>query len=160
MKPSLVGIGTWVPKQIRLNDAWPQAFVDRTQQAFDRTFNDIRLAEDPIAAWLYDQPQLPQLTASKDAAEFQAPAAKPTETTVEKPVLPAPEPEPQPATASAPDQSITPTPAVPSLTLPSAYPSTQYPPFPESLALPTTNVWPSAVAETPSPTFAPPQPPR
>ena len=122
-------------------------------------------AEDPIAAWLNDQPQLPQLTASKDAAEFQAPAAKPTETTVEKQVLPAPvpapAPEPPPAAAvSAPDQSITPTPAIPSLTLPSAYPTTQYPPFPESLALPTTNVWPAAVAETPAPMFAPPQPPR
>jgi 3-oxoacyl-[acyl-carrier-protein] synthase-3 len=50
VKPSLVGIGTWVPKDVRLNDAWPKAFSDRTQQAFDRTFNDIRLAEDPIAA--------------------------------------------------------------------------------------------------------------
>ena len=121
-------------------------------------------AEDPIAAWLNDQPQLPQLTASKDAAEFQAPAAEPTETTVEKPVLPAPAPvpttEPQPAMTPAPDQSITPTPAIPSLTLPSAYPTTPYPPFPESLALPTTNVWPAAVAETPPPMFAPPQPPR
>jgi hypothetical protein len=121
-------------------------------------------AEDPIAAWLNDQPPLPQLTASKDAAEFQAPAAKPTETTVEKQVLPAPAPapapEPPPAAVSAPDQSITPTPAIPSLTLPSAYPTTPYPPFPESLALPTTNVWPAAVAETPAPMFAPPQPPR
>lgn len=121
-------------------------------------------AEDPIAAWLNDQPQLPQLTASKDAAEFQPPAAKPTETTVEKPVLTtpaqAPAPEPQPAAAPAPDQSITPTPAIPSLPLPSAYPTTQYPPFPESLALPTTNVWPSAVAETLDPAFDPPQPPR
>ena len=121
-------------------------------------------AEDPIAAWLNDQPQLPQLTASKDAAEFQAPAAKPTETAVEKQVLPAPvsapAPEPPPAAVSAPDQSITPTPAIPSLPLTTPYQTTPYPPFPESLALPTTNVWPAAVAETPPPMFAPPQPPR
>jgi hypothetical protein len=119
-------------------------------------------AEDPIAAWLNEQPQLPQLTASKDAAEFPSPVAKPAETTVEKPVLPAPVPvvTPQPATEPAPDQSITPTPTLPSLTLTSPYPTTPYPPFPASLALPPSNAWPAAVAETLGPAFGPPQPPR
>lgn len=119
-------------------------------------------AEDPIAAWLNEQPQLPQLTASKDAAEFPSPVAKPAETTVEKPVFPAPAPAvtPQPAIVPATDQSITPTPTLPSLTLTSPYTTTPYPPFPTSLALPAANVWPAAVAETPGPAFGPPQPPR
>ena len=58
------------------------------------------------------------------------------------------------------DQSITPTPTLPSLTLTSPYPTTPYPPFPASLALPPSNAWPSAVAETPGHAFRPPQPPR
>lgn len=119
-------------------------------------------AEDPIAAWLNQQPQLPQLTASKDAAEFPAPVAKPVETKVEKPVTPpsAPLAVPQPTTQPTTDQSITPTPTLPSLTLTSPYQTTPYPPFPATLALPLSNAWPPAVAETLSPTFDPPQPPR
>ena len=124
-------------------------------------------AEDPIAAWLNKQPPLPQLTASKDAVEISTPAA-PAETKVAKPIVPpvAPIVEPQPAaTQPTPDGSITPTPTTqtsttPSLTLPSPYETTPYPPFPATLALPPSNVWPAAVAETPGPAFGPPQPPR
>jgi hypothetical protein len=119
-------------------------------------------AGDPIAAWLNEQPQLPQLTASKDVAEFPTAVAKPAETKVEKPVIPpaAPVAAPQPTTQPTTDQSITPTPTLPSLTLTSPYPTTPYPPFPASLALPSSSAWPPAVAETPGPAFGPPQPPR
>ena len=120
--------------------------------------------EDPIAAWLNKQPALPQLTASKDAAEIPpTPAAQPVETKVEKPIVPpaAPVVEPQPAAAQpTPDRSITPTSTTPSLTLPSPYPSTPYLPFPATLALPSSNVWPANVAGTLGPAFDPPQPPR
>jgi len=123
-------------------------------------------AEDPIAAWLNTQPQLPQLTASKDASEFPTPAAKPVETKVEKPVTPpsaplaVPQPTTQPTTQRTTDQLITPTPTLPSLTLTSPYTTTRYPPFPATLALPSSNAWPPTVAETLGPTFGPPQPPR
>lgn len=119
-------------------------------------------AEDPIAAWLNTQPQLPQLTASKDAAEFPTAPAKPVETKVEKQVVPSAPPAvaPQPTTQPTTDQSITPTPTLPSLTLTSPYPTTPYPPFPATLALPPSNAWPPAVAETLGPMFGPPQPPR
>ena len=124
-------------------------------------------AEDPIAAWLNKQPPLPQLTASKDAVEIPTPGAKPVETKVEKPIVPpaAPAVEPQLTSQPEPDHSITPTPATPtpatpSLTSPSPYETTPYPPFPATLAPPSSNVWPAAVAETPGPAFGPPQPPR
>jgi hypothetical protein len=118
--------------------------------------------DDPIAAWLNKQPPLPQLTASKDVVEIPTPAAQPVETKVEKPiVLPAaPVVEPQPAAQPTPDRSITPTPTSPSLTLPSPYPTTPYLPFPATLALPSSNVWPANVAGTLGPAFDPPQPPR
>lgn len=124
-------------------------------------------ADDPIARYLNQAPALPARTASKDSAEFAAPAAKPVETTVEKPVMPAtepaaaPQPAAQPATSAAsqpaPDSTITPT---PSLTLTAPYPTTPYPPFPASLAPPTPNVFAAPVAEALGPTFGPPQPPR
>lgn len=124
-------------------------------------------ADDPIARYLNQQPALPERTASKDAAEFATPAAKPVETIVEKPVMPTAEPAaaPQPtahsvtqsASQPAPDATITPT---PSLTLTAPYPTTPYPPFPASLAPPAANLFAAPVAEALGPTFGPPQPPR
>jgi hypothetical protein len=129
--------------------------------------------DDPIARWLNEQAVTPRFTASKDAAEFRTPVAKPVETVVEKPVTPtaptvtSPATSPEPGRqATPPDQSITPTiapaptPPLDSSTLSSPYPTTPYPPFPATLALPTSNAWSPAMAETLGPTFGPPQPPR
>jgi hypothetical protein len=118
-------------------------------------------ADDPIAAWLNQQPQLPQLTASKDGTEYPAPAPPPAETSANSSAEPPVEPAiPVEAATRQSDPPITPTPVLPSLTSTSPYPTTPYPPFPASLALPLTNAWPPAVAETVGPAFAPPQSPR
>jgi 3-oxoacyl-[acyl-carrier-protein] synthase-3 len=43
-------MGTWLPEQVRKNDAWPPSFATRPDAVDDRTFNDIPQAADPIAA--------------------------------------------------------------------------------------------------------------
>lgn len=55
MIPAVVGIGTWVPEQVRTNDAWPPSFFERARQAGDRTFNDIPAPLDARAAALVER---------------------------------------------------------------------------------------------------------
>ncbi|HEX4337799.1 MAG TPA: 3-oxoacyl-[acyl-carrier-protein] synthase III C-terminal domain-containing protein [Polyangiaceae bacterium] len=55
MTASIVGIGTWLPEAVRTNDAWPASFGERTLRGGDRTFNDIPLSEDPVAAALVER---------------------------------------------------------------------------------------------------------
>lgn len=43
---AIVGIGTWLPETVRLNDAWPRSFAERAAARGDRTFNDIPPSED------------------------------------------------------------------------------------------------------------------
>jgi 3-oxoacyl-[acyl-carrier-protein] synthase-3 len=50
MTVSIIGIGSWLPDEIRTNDAWPSNFGERAHAAGDRTFNDIPESEDPVAA--------------------------------------------------------------------------------------------------------------
>lgn len=50
MKPAIVGIGSWLPDQVRRNDAWPASFAQRDHAEGERTFNDIPPSEDPISA--------------------------------------------------------------------------------------------------------------
>lgn len=52
MNAYITGIGTWLPNTVRLNDAWPSSFRERTQQLNDRTFNDIPTPLDRDAAAL------------------------------------------------------------------------------------------------------------
>jgi 3-oxoacyl-[acyl-carrier-protein] synthase III len=47
---AIVGLGTWLPEQVRRNDAWPASFAARDHARGERTFNDIPAAEDPAAA--------------------------------------------------------------------------------------------------------------
>ena len=51
MKAAIIGIGTWLPADVRRNDHWPSGFGERTQQgSSDRTFNDIPTPLDAEAA--------------------------------------------------------------------------------------------------------------
>ncbi len=50
MSVAIVGLGTWLPEQVRANDAWPASFATREHTASERTFNDIPESEDPAAA--------------------------------------------------------------------------------------------------------------
>ncbi len=50
MSVRIVGLGTWLPDDIRSNDAWPKRFGRAAHTVGDRTFNDIPPAEDEIAA--------------------------------------------------------------------------------------------------------------
>jgi 3-oxoacyl-[acyl-carrier-protein] synthase-3 len=52
---AIVGIGTWLPEQIRTNAAWPPAFFERAQQPGDRTFNDIPAPLDARAAAIVER---------------------------------------------------------------------------------------------------------
>jgi 3-oxoacyl-[acyl-carrier-protein] synthase III len=54
-RASIVGIGTWLPDTERTNDAWPPSFCQNRQERGDRTFNDIPLCDDPIAAALVER---------------------------------------------------------------------------------------------------------
>jgi 3-oxoacyl-[acyl-carrier-protein] synthase-3 len=47
---AIVGLGTWLPEQVRTNDAWPPEFGRREHAAGDRTFNDIPPSEDEVSA--------------------------------------------------------------------------------------------------------------
>jgi 3-oxoacyl-[acyl-carrier-protein] synthase-3 len=55
MTPAIVGIGTWLPEQVRTNDAWPSSFFERAQRAGDRTFNDIPAPLDERAAAIIER---------------------------------------------------------------------------------------------------------
>ena len=55
MNASIVGIGTWLPETVRTNDAWPATFREHSQERSDRTFNDIPLSDDPVAAALVER---------------------------------------------------------------------------------------------------------
>lgn len=55
MNACIRGIGTWLPKTIRTNDAWPAEFASGAHLAGDRTFNDIPPPDDPIAAAIVEQ---------------------------------------------------------------------------------------------------------
>lgn len=50
MTVSIIGIGSWLPEEIRTNDAWPSNFGERAHAPGDRTFNDIPESDDPTAA--------------------------------------------------------------------------------------------------------------
>ncbi len=50
MNISILGIGSFLPAQIRRNDAWPENFTRREEQVGERTFNDIPESHDPEAA--------------------------------------------------------------------------------------------------------------
>lgn len=45
--PAISGVGAWYPEQVRRNSDWPQDFSLRSQNAGQRTFNDIPSSEDP-----------------------------------------------------------------------------------------------------------------
>lgn len=50
----LTGVGCWLPKDIRFNQAWPKNFGQDGKHA-DRTFNDIPPSNDPLAAAITDR---------------------------------------------------------------------------------------------------------
>jgi len=52
---AIVGIGTWLPEKIRANDAWPDSFRERGKVRGDRTFNDIPVTDDPVAAAILER---------------------------------------------------------------------------------------------------------
>src|SRR4029079_7672736 len=47
---AIVGVGSWLPRQVRANDAWPATFGVREHAVGDRTFNDIPASRDPLSA--------------------------------------------------------------------------------------------------------------
>ena len=49
MKASILGLGTWLPAQVRRNEDWPAGFAAQAQASGDRTFNDIPPAVDELA---------------------------------------------------------------------------------------------------------------
>lgn len=55
MNAAVVGIGTWLPEQVRTNAAWPPTFYERTLQPGDRTFNDIPAPLDERAAAIVER---------------------------------------------------------------------------------------------------------
>jgi len=55
MSASIVGLGTWLPPERRLNDAWPADFGARARHEGERTFNDIPPPGDPRAAALVER---------------------------------------------------------------------------------------------------------
>jgi 3-oxoacyl-[acyl-carrier-protein] synthase III len=55
MNVSIRGLGTWLPKAVRANDAWPEAFAISAHNMGDRTFNDIPRADDPEAAAILEE---------------------------------------------------------------------------------------------------------
>ena len=55
MNASIVGIGTWLPAEVRTNDAWPASFRERGHARGDRTFNDIPTSEDRAAAAIVER---------------------------------------------------------------------------------------------------------
>jgi 3-oxoacyl-[acyl-carrier-protein] synthase-3 len=50
MSVAIVGLGTWLPEQVRTNDAWPPEFGRPDHATGDRTFNDIPPSEDEASA--------------------------------------------------------------------------------------------------------------
>jgi len=46
---SIIGIGVWLPEEVRSNDAWPDDFGGKAKQGYDRTFNDIPCSADAAA---------------------------------------------------------------------------------------------------------------
>jgi 3-oxoacyl-[acyl-carrier-protein] synthase-3 len=55
VRPGIAGLGTYLPEQIRTNDAWPPSFGAREHRHGDRTFNDIPKAQDEVAAALVER---------------------------------------------------------------------------------------------------------
>ncbi len=56
MNISIIGLGTWLPEDIRTNDAWPASFGAREPTSGDeRVFNDIPPSEDPEAARILER---------------------------------------------------------------------------------------------------------
>jgi 3-oxoacyl-[acyl-carrier-protein] synthase III len=55
MSASIVGLGTWLPSEVRLNEAWPSDFGARAQHTGERTFNDIPPPTDAGAAALIER---------------------------------------------------------------------------------------------------------
>lgn len=56
MNISIVGLGTWLPEEIRTNDAWPATFGKHDAAGTgERTFNDIPSSRDPDAARILER---------------------------------------------------------------------------------------------------------
>jgi 3-oxoacyl-[acyl-carrier-protein] synthase-3 len=56
MSVSIVGMGTWLPEDVRSNRAWPETFGKLAQGAVDeRIFNDIPASDDPESARILER---------------------------------------------------------------------------------------------------------
>jgi 3-oxoacyl-[acyl-carrier-protein] synthase-3 len=55
MTVSIVGLGAWLPEEVRTNDAWPENFGVRQHPPSDRVLNDIQPSEDPVAAAILER---------------------------------------------------------------------------------------------------------
>jgi 3-oxoacyl-[acyl-carrier-protein] synthase-3 len=55
MSAAIVGLGAFLPEEVRDNDYWPASFRERAGQIADRTFNDIPLPLDAEAAAIIER---------------------------------------------------------------------------------------------------------